>query len=537
MSSTTSSTPTSPALRVLALIAIAFLAAFLRFSRLTDRGLFFWDEAKFALEGIRMEQGLRMVAGLHASLASGKPVGSAKPGHALLIGVSYAITGVHDYAPLLMNAACSVVACVVLAALGWRLFGREAGIVAGLLLAVSEYDILYARSALSESDATMLLLIGVAIWVWPVSERGRPAAGSRLLLSAVVLGAAFSTNYRLVVYLVTLVAVDLIWSLKHDGLYAVARRASVWVPGLLVVPAAWLLVGVWAGAHGPPLFFNEITGRRASYAAEVIYQLHQGKQSVIRFDPAVYVAWYVNRNGVAASALLGVGLAWCLLRPRLTRIVVVALVLVPYLAYTFAPFIVPRNLVAALPFAALTASMGLVETARRWPPVRRPLLAILPVTLALVVIGGSMSWRLTKERSGFVAAARTVQHGGGRALSSTEVMAFYLRRPGGTCSSPAVPLQLRVLAAEKRAGYRLAVLEQHHNSPITDFIHAHGKLLASWPVFGGPDIGESPVASENGTWPNPDGKAELVYLFDISGLPLPAPRSAHPEVCVLRVPI
>ncbi|MGH2442745.1 MAG: hypothetical protein ACRDFX_06240 [Chloroflexota bacterium] len=36
------------------LIAIVALGAALRFSFLTDRGLIYWDEAKFALEGIRL---------------------------------------------------------------------------------------------------------------------------------------------------------------------------------------------------------------------------------------------------------------------------------------------------------------------------------------------------------------------------------------------------------------------------------------------------------------------------------------------------
>lgn len=533
-SSPISRPPTAPGAALLAVVAV--LAATLRLTHLTERGLFFWDEAKFALEGIRMERALESAVGMTVSLADGKPVGSAKPGHALLIGISYAIAGIHDYSPLLMNASCSIAACVLLAVLGWRLFGQAVGIVAGFLLAVSEYDVLYARSALSESDATLIFLIGVTVWLWSVPATGTPARGRRLWVCAIVLGAAFSTNYRLIVYVGVVVLADLFWGLRRDGRGVIPARALLWSSGLLAVPAAWLVAGLLASSEGLTLFFNEITARRATYAAEVVYQLHQGKQSVVRFAPLIYGAWYVNRDGIAASIALAVGLLWCALRPMFVRVAVAALVVLPYAAYTFAPFIVPRNMVAALPFAALVSALGLVDTARWRPPAGGPLVAITMVTLGLTVIGASMSWRLTEHRSGFAAAAAAIDRRGGRALTSTEVMVFYLRRPGGACNAPAVPLSLRMLAADRRAGYRLVVLEPHHNSPITAYIAAHGRLIGEWPAFAGPNLGESPVASENGTWPNPHAKPENVYLYDISTLRLPSPGNARAQICRLRVP-
>jgi hypothetical protein len=293
---------------------------------------------------------------------------------------------------------------------------------------------------------------------------------------------------------------------------------------------------MFAAAGGSLIFFNEITGRPASYASEVVYQLHQGKQSVVHFDPVIYLGWYVVRNGVAATALLAIGLVWCLVRPTFTRVATMSLVLVPYGLYVFAPFIVPRNLVAALPFAALTAAVGLVQSARRWPPLHQPLVAIVPLALALAVIGASMSWRLTEERSGFASAALAVNRNGGRALTSSEVMVFYLRGSGGTCNAPAIPVRLRVLAADVRAGYRLAVLENHHNSAVTHYIKTHGRLVATWPAFGGPDIGESPIASENGNAPQAPGTPEVVSLYDLSSLRLPPPGHTHSQTCRLDLP-
>ena len=190
----------------------------------------------------------------------------------------------------------------------------------------------------------------------------------------------------------------------------------------------------------------------------------------------------------------------------------------------------------ALPFAALVAADGLITTARWKPPFRGPPVAVIPVALALAAIGASMTWRLTEERTGLASAAAWVRERGGRALTTSEVMAFYLRKPGGGCWAPPVPVQAGVLAADIRSGYRMAVLERHHNSPITALIAREGTLIGSWPVYGGPNLGESPVASENGTWPNAREKPEIVYLFDIGSMRIAGHHRLRPQLCMLRVP-
>ena len=147
------------------LAGILVLAAVLRLHSLSGRGLLYWDEAKFSLEGVRLEAYLQAIFGHPALLTAGKSVGTAKPTHALLIALSYAVFGIHDYAPLYMDAVASVVGVALAYFLGKRLFGPIPGLVGALFLAVSEYDVIYARSALSESDADALFLAGVLLWV------------------------------------------------------------------------------------------------------------------------------------------------------------------------------------------------------------------------------------------------------------------------------------------------------------------------------------------------------------------------------------
>ncbi len=162
----------SQSIEAILLLGILALAALLRFDQLGQRGLIYWDEGKFALEGVRMLAYLQSWFGQHFYSWVGKSVGTAKPTHALLIGLSYAIFGIHDYAALYMDAFFSVLEVAVLYLLARKLFGPSVALIATLFLAVSEYDVIYARSALSESDADLLFLIGVFVWILAANRLG-----------------------------------------------------------------------------------------------------------------------------------------------------------------------------------------------------------------------------------------------------------------------------------------------------------------------------------------------------------------------------
>src|ERR1039458_2956288 len=90
--------------QMVAIAAILVLAAVLRFDSLSQRGLIYWDEAKFALEGVRLHAYMVSIFGGHVSLLAGKTIGTAKPMHAFLIAIAYLIFGVHTYTPLFMDA-------------------------------------------------------------------------------------------------------------------------------------------------------------------------------------------------------------------------------------------------------------------------------------------------------------------------------------------------------------------------------------------------------------------------------------------------
>lgn len=502
----------------LAVAGVTILAAVLRFASLPSRGLIYWDEAKFALEGIRVQSGLMALLSGTPSLGAGKAVGTAKPAHALLIALIYSLVGIHDYAPLLLNAAASVLQVVVLYFLARLLFGPAVAIVSALLLAVSEYDVVYARSALSESDGNLFFLLGLLMLVRAIARGGRNIARTSLI-SGVLMGLAFTVNYRLIVYMGVACLCVLVWS-WHE-FKAFPWRGLAFVPGFLLLPIAWQAIGVIAASHGLTLFANELTGRRASYLAEVVYQLHEGKQAATHFTPVIYLQWYVLRQGWIASLLLAAGLIQTGRLRSAPWLVPAALVVVPYAVYVFAPFNVPRNMVAALPFASILAAASLVRGVSAVMAERSRPAVVAAAAVILAAIGALSSWQLTSIRSGFVASARYVRtHDAGRALTTTELMVFYLRSPRPTCAAPAMPLTKKGLAAAIANGYRYAITERH-SSGVTDYLDTHAALAARYLVTGPAQLGESLISSENGDPPESTAKPAYVNVYSLTGLSLP----------------
>ncbi|GAC1321030.1 MAG: hypothetical protein NVSMB22_06060 [Chloroflexota bacterium] len=511
-------------------------AAVLRFHALPLRGLVYWDEAKFALEGMRLSSMLASVVDPHTALA-GKAVGTAKPTHALLIAIGYLLLGVHDYTPLLLNATASVLQVGLVFVWGRRLAGTWTGLVASIFLAISGYDIVYARSALSESDANLFFVAGALVW-WSMAETNRArAAGARIrwlphLTAGLLMGAALTANYRLVIYIATFVACDLFVTLRQSGRRDATIVTASGLAGLAILPLAWHVVGMVSEAHGVVLFQGEIVYRPTSYLGELMYQVHGGKQAVFRFNPQLYLQWYVIRQGWPLSILLLVGLGRAAVERSNALLLPAALVIVPFGAYMFAPFIVPRNLDAALPFTVLMSAAALAPLRSRVRHVGLRSMVLSGAVLALALFEAVRVWPLTGVRSGFALAAQYVQrqHAGG-AFVVSEVMRFYLRDGGRACHAPELPSTTALVTAGTAIGETFAVIDDF-SRPSARYLERHASLVARYPAINVMPMGENLIASENGLPP----LTHPIKRIDIYALDSLTPRvspSAHPPSCSL----
>lgn len=498
------------------LVGILITAAVLRFWNLPQTGIIFWDGAKFALEGERMRAALLDVLGRPAVLDSGKAVGTAKPTHALLIGLAMLLWGTAAWVPLSVSAASSVISVGLTYLVGRRLFDIRVGLLAAAFLAVSEYELIYARSTLSESDGSMVLLAGIIIWL------GQPASRTgwrRTVFAGLALGVAFTTNYRLLIYIGTVVLLDLLRARRSGGRVAI-RRLALWGIGLALPIVAWQTAGLLAEAHGLYLFRNEFTGRATTYVGEALYQLHGGKQAVVRVAPLPYLQWIWLREGPLVVVFLVAGAVAALRHRSAAWGISWTLILLPAAAFTFAPFIVPRNLEAALPALSILAAAGLLDAARaiRRTPLRRTVLAVAVVVS--LAFGAGLSWRLTQMRSGFATAARYLrQHGSTRVLTTTEIMVFYLPDRSG-CAVRALPVRLNLLARAVRDGYTYAVIDRH-STDVSRYIASHAPPVAVYFGYGDLNLGENLISSENADPADATEPPDRVAIYNLASLRLP----------------
>lgn len=513
---------------VAALAAICCVGAVLRFAWLPQRGLLYWDEGKFALEGIRMQVLLQDLFGGHHALTLGKAVGTAKPTHALLIAFSYFLFGVHDYSALFLNAAASVLCVLAVFAIAARLFSAPAGLGAALLFAVSEYDVVYARSALSESDAEVIFLIGVYGWVRGMDGDRTIPSRQRVLFAAVLGGLSFTANYRMLVYLAVLVGFDLVLRWMRLGTARSVSMAGVWALGLVAVPLLWEAIDVVVRSQGLVLFQNEVARHPSSYLAQAAYQIHEGKQSVVRFLPLAYPEWYIVRQGPWSILLLVAALGMALVRRSVNLLLPAAFVLIPYLLFIIAPFVVPRNMNVAVAFASILVAGALFAIPGT---LRLPAISWLTAALILLATAGmdfALAWRVTAVRSGLAPAARYIMgHGSRGAIVANEVSVFYFRGGAGPCLGPRVPYTVKQLGADVQWGFRWAVLDRSSGSPIDGFIARRIRPAASWPDEGNVSLGENLIDSENTLTPDTQRSAGVVRVYDLARLHLPL--QAHPR--------
>ncbi len=344
---------------------------------------------------------------------------------------------------------------------------------------------------------------------------------------------------------------DLVLAVRRSGWREGLKHLPPWILGIAILPLVWQIIDIVAQSNHVVMFRSEVNillvsnghvvfkgaqeGGSEWYLVQALFQLHGGSGSVLQFNPLPYLQWFTLREGWAVSLLLLLGLVITLRVRMFPWVLPAALVFIPYLVYMFAPFIVPRNLDAALPFACLLAAASLVTIVERLNsyPVQRTVLVAMACIIA--ASGAFASYQLTGERSGFAEAASFVQHHGGRALISNEVLVFYLPGNGARCEAPPVPGEPRRLAAERLAGYRYAVLD-HYASPVEKLIETKARVVVSYPAYGNISIGENPIASENSHSPSPGHLHELVTVYKLWTIHLPRPGSYKPTPCNRDIP-
>jgi hypothetical protein len=211
-----------------ALIAV-FAGLFLRFWNLGHSGFFFYDEGLYLsfdlphLELIRLSppQGVSQnwsafLFYLKNALASGKSLWF------LVIDSRFLLGGIHNWAFAKYAAAFfGILSLPLVYAFARRFYGsKEVALLSVGIMALLPGMVFYSRIALQEALSIFLVLAGLYFYFFP------RAFGWRTFVSGLIMGAAFLSNYRLLMLPVIVLVVELWFSLiekKGGGL-----RKYIW---------------------------------------------------------------------------------------------------------------------------------------------------------------------------------------------------------------------------------------------------------------------------------------------------------------------
>jgi Dolichyl-phosphate-mannose-protein mannosyltransferase len=308
-------------------------------------------------------------------------------GNPLAMGAFVVDPGPYFLLGRLLSAACGVASVYLVYRLGRVAFGRPAGLLAALFLAVVPLHVKYSHMAVTDVPATMLSLLALVLLLEVARGRGR----RWLVAGAVVAGLATSTKYNLgmLVLPATVAAV-------HAGRGEVARRVAAGERAALLWPQL-LLARVYApmlAAFVAASPFVVLDARR--FAHDFLRQNQIMGRGWLGFEHVGNGFWYnltVNlgtSTGVVLLVLAVAGLAWALWRHQPVDVLLAPYVIV-YFAYVSTwRELADRYLLPILPLVLLLAvrlCVDLVAQLRSRPTGRKAAIGVVAALLvgALVV--------------------------------------------------------------------------------------------------------------------------------------------------------
>ena len=188
-----------------AAIAVVFLVAIvLRFYGLPDQGLRTSDGGHYA------HQAWKVLQGHEKGIKD-------KPGHTLLIVISFKLLGLKMSSPLFMSAVSGLAFILFTWLLVRRRFGRAAGLFTAALAAVTPYFLFYHRGA--NADANLLTFLTGGLLLYDRVLDASPADGKKYFGWAIGSGMAFgfslSVNYSMATTFVPVCLAFLIHSVRQ----------------------------------------------------------------------------------------------------------------------------------------------------------------------------------------------------------------------------------------------------------------------------------------------------------------------------------
>ncbi len=215
------------------------------------------------------------------------------PLHYLVLRTWMNLTGFTPFQARLLSVIFGVLAVLAIYKLADYLFDRRTGLIAALLLAVSQLGVMYSQEARPYEQ--LLFLVLVAMWLFAVAVYEQNARAWSAFVAAAVL--MIYTHYCSILLLAAFAVYAVIWRREYPV------RASWWISGtaitaLLYTP--WLASGVLTAAmHNQKLaLMFELTPVRWSSFLAAVNWFNNGKFTGLR-NPSPL--WTFVAGGVLLS--------------------------------------------------------------------------------------------------------------------------------------------------------------------------------------------------------------------------------------------
>ncbi|KKR85402.1 MAG: hypothetical protein UV99_C0011G0017 [Parcubacteria group bacterium GW2011_GWC1_43_61] len=302
-------------IEILCLAVILLLASFFYFYNITQKGFFDHDEAWFSLTGNTYAAAPKILINhiLHPQISVEDLIAQYIPGH-ILFGTSFrpffifvnalgiSIFGYHDYSIFILNSIIGLVSLLVLYYLAKSITKNNIqALLAAFLLAISGYQIFFARSGLAQVLVGFLLILGAIFYVKTLNV---PAGSGQenyknLLWAGFFWGIMSVSHYSIIVILLLI----LVFEIAFTRFY-LKQKISVAVKRLLCLflPIALMLLGMQAISFLRNYALDEIgyPGKPMLYFEEFFYHFNSVSGTGFSFksvDLIFYVKLLRDLNG------------------------------------------------------------------------------------------------------------------------------------------------------------------------------------------------------------------------------------------------
>jgi hypothetical protein len=362
------------------LVVILLIGISIRFWGITERGVYYHDEAGF-LASARFYGGLlrstsQMVLNSNLNLNSlssqaeklyhlgGTPAQTAKPLFYAILIIPTAIFGSTDLIALTVSAIAGVITILVIAKIGTWISSPISGLTAAALLSISVWHTHYSRSGLSQ--AVSLLIVCLAMGVLIKYQLSANKSIRELFLVSFLAGLAFTSHYNLF-WLPLLVGGWLAWIIWNnaknlwDWLKNLALSAAMMIIPLLLFEIPYRIVIPIAQNRVAESVYSEKTQVFATYVEQIIFQLNFNSNfAEVGSEPTFILEIIARLESLPFLVSLLIGLLFLIYRSwRKDQIALLLFLwaLIPWAIWALFGFKGPRSYLPMLPPLLLGAGL------------------------------------------------------------------------------------------------------------------------------------------------------------------------------------